>query len=204
MIAYLIGLFTGLVPAFSTGPVFLTLVQHAIDHGFKRAVYFIVGVALTDTSIIILTWLGLSQLSDGSETSVELTIGGGVLLLLFGLVFILKKESGTQTPQNSSSGHLHKFGLFTQAIMLNAINPIVWGFWAAISNYAITEFHDTTQELLFFAGVLNMVWITDILKAYYAQRLKKVLSDRIKRYIKLGIGVVLALLGVKMLVEGLL
>ena len=200
MIAYLIGLSAGIVPALSTGPVFLTLVQNAIDHGFKKAIYFIVGVALTDTSIILLTWLGLSQISDGSEPPAELSIGGGILLIIFGLVFILKKES-EEKPKIESSTHLQKFGLFTQGIMLNTINPIVWGFWAAISNYAITEFNDSTSELLFFAGVLNMVWTTDILKAYYAQKLKKFLNEEVKKYIKIGIGLVLLLLGLKMLVE---
>lgn len=200
MIAYLIGLSAGLVPALSTGPVFLTLVQNAIDHGFKKAVYFIVGVGLTDTSIILLTWLGLSQISEGSQPPEELSIGGGLLLIIFGLVFIFKKEN-QQKPVESPSTHLQKFGLFTQAIMLNAINPVIWGFWAAISNYAITEFNDASSELLFFAGVLNMVWITDVLKAYYAQKLKKYLSEKVKKYIKIGIGSVLVVLGSKLLLE---
>ncbi|MEP3388466.1 MAG: LysE family translocator [Reichenbachiella sp.] len=200
MIAYLIGLSAGLVPALSTGPVFLTLVQNSIDHGFKKAVYFIIGVALTDTSIILLTWLGLSQLSEGSEPPAELSIGGGALLIVFGLVFIFKKPQ-EQQPATSSSAHLQKFGLFTQAIMLNAINPIIWGFWAAISNYAITEFNHTTNELLFFAGVLNMVWVTDFLKAYYAQKLNKYLNEKFKKYLRIGIGSILVILGLKLIIE---
>lgn len=199
MIAYLIGLSAGLVPALSTGPVFLTLIQNSIDHGFRKAIFFIVGVALTDTSIILLTWLGLSQISADQAPPAELSIGGGILLILFGLVFIFKKQP-EHKPVKSSSG-LQNFGLFTQAIMLNAINPIVWGFWAAISNYAITEFNDTVSELLFFAGVLNMVWVTDFLKAYYAQRLNKHLNDKFKKYLRIGIGSVLTILGLKLIVE---
>lgn len=201
MITYLIGLSAGLVPALSAGPVFLTLVQNSVDHGFKKAIYFIVGVGITDTTIIILTWLGLSQISDGSGPPIELTIGGGMLLILFGLVFIFKKERNSELPQKVNSSKMQKIGLFSQAIMLNAVNPIVWGFWTAISNYAITEFNDTTSELVFFAGVLNTVWLTDVLKAYYAQKLKTVLSAKVKSYIKIGIGLVLSGLGAKMIVE---
>lgn len=201
MIAYLIGLSAGLVPALSTGPVFLTLVQHAIDHGFKNTIYFILGVAFTDTSIILITWLGLSQIAADGSPPAEFAIGGGVLLMVFGLVFILKKENKEQADQSTTtSGHMQKFGLFTHAIMLNAINPVIWGFWAAISNYAIAEFNDTTSELLFFAGVLNMVWITDLLKAYYAQKLKKYLTDKFKKMLRIGIGIVLVLLGAKLLI----
>lgn len=203
MIAYLIGLSAGIVPALSTGPVFLTLIQNAIDHGFKKALYFVVGVALTDTSIILLTWFGLSQVSDGSEPPAELSIGGGLLLIIFGLVFIFKKEK-EQKIAATSTGHLQKIGLFTQAIMLNAINPIVWGFWAAISNYAIAEFNDTRSELIFFAGVLNMVWITDVLKAHYAQKLKKYLNEKFKKYLRIGIGSILTILGLKMVIGNVL
>lgn len=200
MIAYFIGLSAGLVPALSTGPVFLTLVQHGLDYGFKKAIFFIAGVALTDTSIILLTWMGLSQISNGSEPPAELSIGGGILLIIFGLVFVFKKEK-QQIPVQSSTSHLQSFGLFTQAIMLNAINPIIWGFWAAISNYAITEFNNQTKELLFFAGVLNMVWATDLLKAFYAQKLNRYLNEKFKKYLRMGIGSILIVLGLKLIVE---
>ncbi|UXX78134.1 LysE family transporter [Reichenbachiella carrageenanivorans] len=202
MIAYLIGLSAGLVPALSTGPVFLTLVQHAIDRGFKYVIYFILGVALTDTAIIMITWLGLSQITASDQPPAGFSIGGGLLLIAFGLVFILKKETKERPDQLvTTPGHLQKFGLFSHAIMLNAINPVIWGFWAAISNYAITEFNDTTSELLFFAGVLNMVWVTDLLKAYYAQKLKKYLNEKFKKILRVGIGLVLIVLGTKLLVE---
>ena len=150
MIAYIYGLAAGLIPAFSTGPVFLTLIQNSIDYGFKKCIYFIIGVALTDTSIILLTWFGLSKMSGGEEvSSAWLSIGGGLLLVIFGLGFIFKKEKGEEKEVSSAAGRLQSLALFTQAIMLNAINPIIWGFWAAISNYAITEFHDPTSELIF-------------------------------------------------------
>jgi threonine/homoserine/homoserine lactone efflux protein len=202
--SYFLGLAMGLVPALSTGPVFLTLIQNSISHGFKNTVYFIIGVALTDTSILLLTWFGLSQFSGESESSPMLLLGGGILLIVFGLGFILKKEKEekeNEKPNEKPNGHLHKLGLFTQAIMLNAINPIVWGFWTTISNYAITEFQDQTSELIFFVGILNMILITDLLKAYYAQRLKSVLTADVKKYIRIGIGIVLCGLGIKMLLE---
>lgn len=201
MIAYLIGLSAGLVPALSTGPVFLTLVQNSIKHGFKKTVFFIIGVALTDMTIILLTWMGLSKLSNDQPPPMELSLAGGLILILFGLVFIFKKEKKTEKAEIVERNKLHGLGLFTQAIMLNAINPVIWGFWAAISNYAITEFNDQGDELLFFAGVLNMVWLTDLLKAYYAQKLNQILTDKFKRYLSVGTGGLLIVFGLKLIVE---
>lgn len=201
MIAYFLGLSAGLVPALSTGPVFLTLVQKSIRHGFKKTIYFILGVALTDTTIIALTWLGLSKLSDDEPAPIALTIAGGLILVIFGLVIIFKKEKRPDKVDIREPAKLQGLGLFTQAVMLNVINPVIWGFWAAISNYAITEFNDANKEVLFFTGVLNMVWITDLLKAYYAQKLNQILTDKFKRNLNIAIGALLIGFGLKLLGE---
>lgn len=202
--AYIFGLAFGIIAALSTGPVFLTLVQTSIEHGFKNTLYFIIGVALTDTSIILITWYGLNELSSGpgNSSGAWLPLVGGVLLVVFGVAFILQKpnEEKEEVIKPLGSKFL-QLGLFTKAIMLNAINPIVWGFWAAMSNQAITEFHDSSLELSYFAGILSMIWMTDLLKGYYAQKLKTILNERVKKNIRLAIGAVLMIMGLKLIVE---
>jgi len=201
MLPYFYGLLMGLMPAVSTGPVFLTLIQNSIDHGFKKTIFFVAGVAMTDTSMILFTWLGLSQMA-GKTESPWMPVAGGMLLIIFGLVFLFRKGKEKATKESKSS--MQSLGIFTQAIMLNAINPIVWTFWASISNYAIAEFHDNQQELIFFAGILSMIWTTDLLKAYYAQRLKTVLNDRFKKYLRWGIGGLLIVFGSKLILGWIL
>lgn len=200
-LAYLLGLSAGIVPALSTGPVFLTLVQHAMDHGFRKAIYFIVGVAMTDASIVLITWMGWSQVSGAANSPAWLSVVGGVFLLVFGVVFICRKAPETQEKAPTKTHRMHALVLFAQAVTLSGINPVVWAFWATLSSYAIKTLGNTTEVWLFFAGVLNMIWVTDMLKAYYAQKLKKYLTERVKRYIKGSIGVVLIVFGLRLILQ---
>lgn len=199
MLAYLFGMMWGLMPAFSTGPVFLTLVQHSIDHGFKKTIFFIVGVALADTTIIAVTWYGLSRIS-GNSDSPWLSIIGGLLLIGFGIGFLLKKEK-TQKETKSSKKHLQKAGLFMQGIMLNSINPIIWAFWAGMSNLFITEFSTSQQQLTAFAGMLSTIWATDLLKAFYGQKLKTLLRESFQKYLRWFIAGMLIVFGSKMIIQ---
>ncbi|PIB35576.1 hypothetical protein BFP72_09315 [Reichenbachiella sp. 5M10] len=199
---YLIGLSTGLILAVSTGPVFLTLIQKSLDHGYKKALFFVLGVGIADTGIIAITWFGMSKVS-GEEPNPWLSLAGGVLLIVFGIAFLVKKKTESEELKEAvkTSNKLAHAGMFTQGFMLGAINPIVWGFWAAMSNYAIATFASTRDELFYFFGILSTVWVTDTLKAYYAEKLRIYLSAKIQRYLKIGIGVVLILLGLKLILE---
>lgn len=200
MNAYLTGFGTGLILALATGPVFLTLLQNAISFGYKRAMFFILGVAMSDSCIILLTWLGLSQVGDQLDGP-WLTIVGSFLLIVFGLIFLLRKEENKDIetqPTNTASGNI---GLWIQGIMIGAINPLVWGFWATISNYSISTFDLKSDQLLYFFGVLSLVWISDIAKAYFATKLKKFLNDQVRSYLRKGIGALLILIGLSMVIK---
>ncbi|MCV9385502.1 LysE family translocator [Reichenbachiella ulvae] len=201
---YLIGLSTGLILAVSTGPIFLTLLQKSLQHGFKKSLFFVAGVGIADSGIIFLTWLGMSQVA-GDEPSPWLALGGGLLLIVFGLTFVFRKEKQNEEPkiETDKKKHLAHAGLFMQGLMLGAINPVVWGFWAAMSNYAITTFSNRQAEFFYFLGILNTVWVTDTLKAYFAPKLKTYLSQKVQRYLRIGIGVVLIGLGLKLIIENI-
>lgn len=155
---------------------------------------------MSDTCIIMLTWLGLSQVGNQLEGP-WLTIVGSLLLIAFGLIFLLIKSEEKNTdsePTNTASGNL---GLWIQGVMIGAINPVVWGFWATISNYSISTFELKADQLLYFFGILSIVWSTDIAKAYYANKLKKILNQKVRSYLRKGIGVLLILIGISMVIK---
>ncbi|UXP31816.1 LysE family transporter [Reichenbachiella agarivorans] len=197
---YLIGISTGLILVVSTGPVFLTLLQNSLNHGFQRTLFFIMGVAVADTGILFITWFGMSKVT-GDEPNPYLALAGGILLSVFGMIFLLKDKPSEEVKIETSvrRNGLASAGLFGQGFMLGAINPIVWGFWAAMSNYAITTYGDPRSELFYFLGILNIVWVTDVLKAYYAGKLKKYLNVRVQKVLRKVIGVVLIVLGLNLI-----
>lgn len=193
------GIITGLIIALSTGPVFFTLIHTAIHKGFRKSIYFILGISFTDISIILICWFGLNQI--GVEFDQKwLSIVAGIVLLLFGVSFITKKSKPViDDTEVIKKSRLDNLGLFFKAILIDVINPIVWIFWAAISEYSISNFDTKAAQVLYFGAILAIIFTTDMMKSYFAQRLKSFLSEKYVNYINYGIGVFMIGIGLKLI-----
>lgn len=196
------GLVTGLGLAMSTGPIFFMLLQTSIKFGFRQSIRFIAGVSLADSSLVALTWFGLNQLNTTDTISSIMGLVGGVVLICFGISFVIqrKKESsrdidrGTETRPKSS-------GLFLKGLSVNILNPIVWAFWGAMSQYAIDNFTDEGTVLLFFLTILLTIFTTDLIKSYFAQKLTPYLKSSHVQYLSIGVGLLLIFFGVKLILD---
>ena len=72
------GLLFGLLLCVLIGPVFFALIQNAIEKGFFSGFFMAVGIALSDTIYILITYLGISQLVDNPSFNMWLGgVGGG-------------------------------------------------------------------------------------------------------------------------------
>lgn len=193
------GIITGLIVAFSIGPIFLTLLQLSINKGFKKAIYFILGTSFADITMISIIWFGLNKIRINTENPI-ISLIGAIVLILFGLSFIFNKKSSsikeTSSLQNNILGNS---GLFFKAILLDIFNPLVWAFWAGVIGYNISHFNGNTNQLIYLTGVLLTTFSTDLLKSHYAQKLKPILSDKYLQYMNYGIGLLLIGLGVNLL-----
>lgn len=207
MEAVLIGLMTALGLAISTGPVFLTLIQTSISKGFRIVVFFILGVSLADSSILFLCWFGLEKLSLGLDTSlIKLIAGFG--LLGFGATFFLKKEKKTSESEIALDSEIvlietkdRRLVQLGRGLLINLLNPIVWAFWAGISQFSITKFPERFDQIVYFCSILATVLLTDMLKGFFAEKLKPFFSSNVLKWFNWGIGVLLRGLGVKFLLE---
>lgn len=194
----LTGLLTGLGLSVSTGPVFFTLLQTSLQRGFKSAIFFIVGVSCADTSMILLTWVGLNQVQTGNAQSALLGIMGGILLILFGINFIRKRNDTFHENSSVDTSATH-YKFLLKGLSINILNPIVWAFWGAISKYVLESFEDQSQQVGFFASILITVFLADVTKAYFARKLIPVLKSKHITYFSTVIGVLLIVFGSKLL-----
>ena len=99
------GIISGVVLAILVGPVFFTILQTSIERGFGSGVLVAVGVALSDTMYIILSYLGLSQIFDSQSAQLYLGYIGGFILLCFGLYYLFIKSRRTVNYRSQSGSH---------------------------------------------------------------------------------------------------
>ncbi len=200
--AILLGLLTGLGMATATGPVFLTLIRISVDRGFAKAIFFLVGVSTVDWFIVFASWVGLNKLDLGVDENL-LSLFGGMAMVLYGSTFIFsfkKKpkelvmidQPDISEKEQRNKKKLDNAHLYLKGVVMNALNPIVWAFWAGISQLAISKFPYQSDQVLYFAGILMTILITDLLKGF---------TSKLLRYLNIAIGVMLIGLGGRFLVK---
>lgn len=197
------GFMLGAVLAIQPGPSFFTLLHTSSKKGFKSGLALATGIFLSDLICVILAYLGIAQLFDNSKSRVMVGFIGGGLLIVFGLVSIFHKKSAAEE-KGIEIKAVNVPLYITKGFFLNLLNPSViflWILWvgAVSSNKEFTRIHIT----MFFITTLSIVFFTDILKAYFANKISKRLSHVILRKISVILGVVLIVTGLVFICRGI-
>jgi threonine/homoserine/homoserine lactone efflux protein len=130
-------------------------------------------------------------------------LGGGGLLTVFGLVTLIKKNTKVDTDTVViDEKDLIKY--FFKGFSLNFINPAVFLFWVgAVGTISLEHNYDNVKIVFFFLGTVITVLFTDLLKAYIAQRLSSLISQKFLNIITKTSGSVMLLYGLKLMIEQL-
>jgi threonine/homoserine/homoserine lactone efflux protein len=187
------GIISGLVLALLIGPVFFTIIQTSIERGFGSGVLVALGVALSDTLYIILSYQGLSALFHDHQFQIYLGYVGGSILLCFGIYYLFiksKRMSGFHLEHVKERSPLR---LFAKGFIINGLSPMVLIFWIGTVGVATSELGYTTtgKALMFFGSIVITVFCTDILKAKLADKLGTLLTPRFIRILNIILGLVL-------------
>src|SRR5688572_5531288 len=86
------GILSGIVLAFLIGPVFFTLLQTSIERGFSSGVFVAIGISLSDSFYIFISYFGLTKFMEATNFRHYMAYGGGVILMLFGLYYLFVKS----------------------------------------------------------------------------------------------------------------
>jgi threonine/homoserine/homoserine lactone efflux protein len=191
------GIISGIVLALLIGPVFFTILQTSIERGFWSGVLVAIGVALSDTMYIILSYLGLSQLFTSQSAQMYLGYIGGAILLCFGVYYLLIKS---KRMMNFTLEHIETrspYRLMAKGFIINGLSPMVLIFWIGTVGIATSElgYTSTVKAFMFFGAIVITVFITDILKAKLADKLRTLLTPRLIHLLNIVLGCVLTFFG---------
>jgi threonine/homoserine/homoserine lactone efflux protein len=182
------------------GPSFFFLIRVGIRYGFIKAGAFALGIFLSDVVMVSVIYFGLAELFEELWFRKVFSLAAGLVVLGAGIyvVFFPKKgrrEVAVKEPQPSPA-YLYVVNGFT----VNIMNPFTFGAWLTIlSAVSVRRSYDQVEYLAFFVGMLSTILVIDLLKGYLANRLAKLMTDRVLRRLNLALGVIFMIFGLKLL-----
>lgn len=192
------GILFGLLLCVLIGPVFFALIQNAIEKGFFSGFFMAVGIALSDSIYIIVTYLGISQFVENPSFNMWLGGIGGSIMLVFGF-FYLFKPVPTKGLKQLHAEETKWFQQIVKGFVLNGINPFVLIFWIGIVSKITVDFQYTTNEAIsFFIVLIATVFGVDVLKSYFAVKLSEIVTPRFMKIMNRVVGIALILFSLRL------
>ena len=191
------GAISGIVLAFLIGPVFFTILQTSIERGFRSGFLVAIGVSLSDAVYIALCYLGIYQFFDQGNFKEYLAYFGGSVLLIMGLYYLIIKSRKLVKYDIQKVKAKSPYSLVTKGFLINGLSPMVLIFWLGTVGVATTKLGYVTPSAAvpYFGTIVGTVFITDVIKAKLADRLRLILTPTFIRTMNFILGLVFVIFG---------
>lgn len=195
------GAVSGIILALLIGPVFFTILQTSVERGFRSGFFVAVGVSLSDAFYITLCYLGVYQLFDQGNFREYLAYFGGIVLLAMGVYYLVVKSRKLIHYDPQKLRERSPYGLMTKGFIINGLSPMVLIFWLGTVGVATTKFGYATPStaIPYFSTIVGTVFVTDVIKAKLADRLRAILTPRFIRSLNLVLGLALLIFGCRLI-----
>lgn len=180
--AVISGIGIGLVLTFLTGPVFFALIKTSIEKGFQAGAALALGVVSSDVVFVGAIIFGSQFFDISDKVKVWAGVFGSVILLLIGFYYIFKK------PEVSYNAHtpatVNKAGYFFKGFLMCIFNPTLLFHWITVIGTASTVYHEgiANRQLkiaIMFCTILLVQFGMDVVKAFYANKLRDKISVKL-------------------------
>ena len=139
--AFFEGIILGVTLAFLIGPAFIALLQTSIHRGFIAGIQFAIGIAISDITLIGLSYIGVLQLISSEQNKIIVGIVGGIVLILFGIITFVRKYKMPGTAKieiKISKGRF--FRHFSKGFFINILNPFLLIFWLGVMSFISSKY----------------------------------------------------------------
>jgi threonine/homoserine/homoserine lactone efflux protein len=201
--AFLLGLPIGVVFSFALGPVFFSIIKTSLQNGFRSAVWISLGVILADMALLGFAYSSVEAfLPKSVDVAFWIQLIGGIVLLVFGVATVRKKVENTEGVAADSKWIVKNMAT---GFFLNIINPANFAEWVGIAGLLKTKYHfETYENFSFYGGALLAVLFTELLVAYFAERLRKFLNHKVMHNINMIAGIIFVITAIWLLADALL
>jgi threonine/homoserine/homoserine lactone efflux protein len=185
------------------GPVFFSIIKTSLQNGFRSAVWISLGVIAADITLLAFAYSSVEAfLPKGVDVAFWIQLIGGLVLLGFGIVTIRKKNENTEGVAADSKLIIKNI---STGFFLNIINPANFAEWVGIAGLLKTKYHfETYENFSFYGGALLAVLFTELLVAYFAEKLRRFLNPRVMHNINMTAGIIFVITAIWLLGDALL
>lgn len=171
------GIGLGFVLSFLTGPVFFALIKTSIEKGFYAGVSLAAGVVVSDIFYVALTIYGTSFLALENTYRIQIGIAGSSILFAIGIYYLFKK---VKVNYEQTSSKRHNTGYFIKGFIMCIFNPAILLYWLSVTSSVISISGEikSANILPFFGSILITQFSVDVLKAYYANKLRYRIKEK--------------------------
>lgn len=170
------GIGSGIILSFITGPVFFALIKTSIERGFIAGVCLASGVIVSDMIYVAVTLYGTSFLALEKQYKMQIGGIGAVILLAIGIYYLFKKVKISYEKVPSKK---HLYGYFFKGFLMCIFNPAILIYWVSVAS-GVSASGDFNQDevIPFFTAILLALFAMDLLKAYYANKLRSRIREK--------------------------
>lgn len=191
------GILLGLSTLLFIGPVFFYLIKSTLEHSVSAGISVAIGIIIGDIIYVLLIVEGLSVFLEDYQYKKWFALFGGLLLIMMGLKYIFKPTPANRLREKSS---INSFWIYVvNGFLLNFVNPFVLAVWIGFFSINQSKFLDKSSIVISLSITLFVIFVTDCLKAVFAQKLKPYIKkDKLKLVYKI-FGVIMILFGIQLL-----
>ena len=132
---------------------------------------------MSDIFYVTLTLYGTSFLALENTYRLQIGIAGSIILFSIGIYYLFKK---VKINYEKTSSKRHNTGYFIKGFVMCIFNPAVLLYWVSVTSGVISVSGEFNPEEImpFFGSILITQFSLDLLKAYYANKLRYRIKEK--------------------------
>jgi threonine/homoserine/homoserine lactone efflux protein len=192
------GILLGLTQGLSPGPLITLIFSETLKYGKKEGFKIAISPLITDSVIVFLSLLILSNLSKYTVVIGIISLFGAFYLIYLGIENLrIKKDKFTLEPV--------KKGALKRGIIANFLSPHPYLFWLSIGGPTILESAriSITTTALFIVGIYTALIGSKLAVTWIVDKSKTVFKSKYYVYAIQALGIVLFIFAIFFIKEGL-
>lgn len=184
----------GIVWAVLVWSNFFIMMHMSSKQGFSKWFWYVLGANLSELFIAGIAYYGISYFFAWADIRIALRwhIAAATSIIL-GLFMIIHKVSITRTV-----GQIHISLSYAYAcikwFIVNTSNPLLWIARIAAASYFVIQ-QNLIGFIWFVGGALLTIFVTDMFKAYYADKIAQYISPHKLQLIQRMFGLLIIIIG---------